>query len=81
MLHVTSPQIPEIDIKHVHYFQMLAKHGSISKAAHALGLAQPSLSEHIARLETRLNTKLAIRGPRGITMTSNGSTRRRSTSA
>lgn len=61
-----------IDIKHVDYFLMLAKHGSISKAAHALGLAQPSLTEHIIRLEARLNTKLAIRGPRGITLTEAG---------
>ncbi|MFT3972114.1 MAG: LysR family transcriptional regulator [Amaricoccus sp.] len=72
MLDVNHAGMPEIDIKHVHYFLMLAKHGSISKAANALGLAQPSLSEHIARLEARLNTKLAIRGPRGITMTEAG---------
>lgn len=65
-------QAPDIDIKHVYYFLMLAKHGSISKAALALGLAQPSLSEHVARLEARLNTKLAIRGPRGITLTEAG---------
>lgn len=64
--------VADIDIKHVDYFLMLAKHGSISKAAHALGLAQPSLSEHIARLEARLNTKLAIRGPRGVTLTEAG---------
>lgn len=64
--------VADIDIKHVEYFLMLAKHGSISKAAHALGLAQPSLSEHIARLEVRLNTKLAIRGPRGVTLTEAG---------
>ncbi len=62
----------DIDIKHIEYFLMLAEHGSISKAAHALGLAQPSLSEHIARLEARLNTKLAIRGPRGVTLTEAG---------
>lgn len=65
-------EVANIDIKHVDYFLTLAKHGSISKAAHALGLAQPSLTEHIIRLETRLNTKLAIRGPRGITLTEAG---------
>ncbi|RDD71448.1 LysR family transcriptional regulator (plasmid) [Paracoccus versutus] len=68
----TRAQAPDIDIKHVYYFLMLAKHGSISKAANALGLAQPSLSEHVARLEARLNTKLAIRGPRGVTLTEAG---------
>jgi LysR family nitrogen assimilation transcriptional regulator len=61
-----------IDVKQVHYFMMLAEYGTISKAAHALGLAQPSLSEHIVRLEKKLNTKLAIRGPRGITLTEAG---------
>lgn len=63
---------PSIDIRQVHYFMMLAQYGTISKAADALGLAQPSLSEHIARLEHKLNTKLAIRGPRGITLTEAG---------
>jgi LysR family nitrogen assimilation transcriptional regulator len=72
MLAHAFTQAPDIDIKQVHYFLTLAKHGSISRAAQALGLAQPSLSEHIARLETRLNTKLAVRGPRGVTMTEAG---------
>lgn len=63
---------PSIDIRQVHYFMMLAEYGTISKAADALGLAQPSLSEHIARLERKLNTKLAIRGPRGVTLTEAG---------
>lgn len=63
---------PSIDVKQVHYFMMLAEHGTISKAAVALGLAQPSLSEHIVRLEKKLDTKLAIRGPRGITLTEAG---------
>lgn len=65
-------EVANIDIKHVDYFLTLAKYGSISKAAHALGLAQPSLTEHISRLEARLNTKLAIRGPRGVTLTEAG---------
>lgn len=63
---------PSIDVKQVHYFMMLAEYGTISKAADALGLAQPSLSEHIMRLEKKLDTKLAIRGPRGITLTEAG---------
>lgn len=63
---------PSIDVKQVHYFMTLAEYGTISKAACALGLAQPSLSEHIVRLEKKLDTKLAIRGPRGITLTEAG---------
>lgn len=61
-----------IDTKHVYYFLMLAKYGSISGAATALGLAQPSVSENIARLEKKLNTRLAIRSSRGVTLTEAG---------
>lgn len=66
--HVT----PAIDVKQVHYFMTLAECGTISKAADVLGLAQPSLTEHIVRLEKKLDAKLAIRGPRGITLTEAG---------
>ena len=50
MIH-TKFQAPAIDIKHVYYLMMLDQLGSISKAANALGVAQPSLSENITRLE------------------------------
>lgn len=68
----TKFQAPAIDIKHVHYLMMLERLGSISKAATALGVAQPSLSENITRLERKLNTRLAIRSPRGVTLTEAG---------
>lgn len=63
---------PIIDLRLLHYFLALANHGSISAAASALGLAQPSVSENITKLEKRLNIQLAIRGPRGITLTEAG---------
>jgi len=65
-------QAPAIDIKHVYYLMMLERLGSISKAANAMGVAQPSLSENITRLEKKLNTRLAIRSPRGVTLTEAG---------
>lgn len=71
MIH-TKFQAPAIDIKHVYYLMMLDQLGSISKAANALGVAQPSLSENITRLEKKLNTRLAIRSPRGVTLTEAG---------
>ena len=71
MIH-TKFQAPAIDIKHVYYLMMLERLGSISKAANALGVAQPSLSENITRLEKKLNTRLAIRSPRGVTLTEAG---------
>lgn len=68
----TGGDLTEIDVKYVRYLMMLEKYGSISRAARALGLAQPSLSENIVRLEQRLGTNLAVRGPRGVTLTEAG---------
>lgn len=63
---------PPIDVKHIHFLMMLAEHGTVSKAASVLGLTQPALSEHIARLEKKLNMRLVTRGPRGVTLTETG---------
>lgn len=68
----TDSALPILDLRQLNYFVALAEHGSISAAAAALGLAQPSVSENIAKLEERLNTQLAIRGPRGVTLTEAG---------
>lgn len=54
------------------YFLTLAEYGSISAAANALNMAQPSLSENIAKLERQLEMQLAIRGTRGIQLTEAG---------
>lgn len=61
-----------IDFRQLGYFLALAEHGTISAAAGALNMAQPSLSENIAKLEKRLDVQLAIRGVRGIQLTEAG---------
>ncbi len=61
-----------INFKQLSYFLALAEHGSISSAASAMSMAQPSLSENIAKLEKALDVQLAIRGSRGIQMTEAG---------
>lgn len=63
-----------LNFRQLSYFLALAEHGSISAAANALNMAQPSLSENIAKLERQLDAKLAIRGARGIQMTEAGMT-------
>jgi LysR family transcriptional regulator, nitrogen assimilation regulatory protein len=63
---------PVLDLRQLCYFLALAEHGSISAAAAALSMAQPSLSENIAKLESKLEVKLAIRGARGIQLTEAG---------
>lgn len=50
-------------------FYCVAKSGSISKAAKALYVSQPAVTQAIQRLEDNLGTKVFIRTPRGIKLT------------
>ncbi len=61
-----------LSFKQLNYFLALVDHGSISAAANALNMAQPSLSENIAKLEKQMDAQLAIRGARGVQMTEAG---------
>lgn len=61
-----------LSLKQLYYFLALVDHGSISAAANALNMAQPSLSENIAKLEKQLEAQLAVRGARGVQMTEAG---------
>jgi LysR family nitrogen assimilation transcriptional regulator len=61
-----------LNFRQLSYFVALSEYGSISAAASALNMAQPSLSENIAKLERQLEVQLAIRGSRGVQMTEAG---------
>lgn len=62
-----------LNLRHIQYFIAVADSRSISAAAETLGMAQPSLSESIVRLEQHFGTELAIRSARGIELTEAGS--------
>lgn len=68
-----EPHLKTFNLRVVHYFITVAELGSISAAAAALGIAQPSLSENIAKLERYLGVELMVRGSRGIQLTEAGS--------
>lgn len=53
-------------------FLAVAETGAISSAATRLGLAQPTLSEAIARLEKQLNVQLLVGGVRCVHLTDAG---------
>ncbi|ANI80139.1 HTH-type transcriptional regulator EstR (plasmid) [Sphingobium sp. EP60837] len=72
MSRIDNPH--NVSLRQLSYLLALAEHGSISSAANALSIAQPSLSENIAKLEKSINAKLVIRGARGIQMTEAGLT-------
>ncbi|GAA2527463.1 LysR family transcriptional regulator [Winogradskya humida] len=67
------PEIgPDLDLRLVRYFAVVAEHRNFSRAATALHLAQPSLSRQIQRLEERLGVRLIDRTPQGSTLTGAG---------
>jgi LysR family nitrogen assimilation transcriptional regulator len=62
----------DMDLRQLRYFLGVAEAGSISAASIKVGIAQPALSQQIARLEADLSVQLMTRGARGITLTSAG---------
>ncbi len=61
-----------MDIKQLRYFIAIAEEGSLSAASGRLGVAQPSLSQHVIRIERELGVTLLERSPRGIVVTEAG---------
>jgi LysR family transcriptional regulator, nitrogen assimilation regulatory protein len=61
-----------MDVRQLRCFLATVEEGSLSAAAVKLQLAQPSLSQHVAKLEEELGTQLLVRTPRGITPTDAG---------
>src|SRR5580693_333173 len=53
-------------------FQAVAKFGSFTKAAIALGVQQPTVSRRIESLEAKIGAKLFDRSPRGPELTYEG---------
>ncbi|MGH3263727.1 MAG: LysR family transcriptional regulator [Trebonia sp.] len=61
-----------LDVTRLRVLVAVARHGSVTAAAHALNYAQPSVSHHLARLEAETGTKLVQRSGRGIRLTDAG---------
>lgn len=61
-----------MDTLHLKAFLKIAETGSISRAADSLGIAQPSLSQQLLRLEDEVGIRLFDRTARGVTLTEGG---------
>src|SRR4051812_44698326 len=62
-----------LDPRRLLTFRAVAHRGSFSRAAEALALTQPAVSQQLAALERQLGTRLLDRGPGGVAPTEAGS--------
>ncbi|MFO0614377.1 MAG: LysR family transcriptional regulator [Polyangiaceae bacterium] len=61
-----------VELTHLRYFLEVRTRGSLTAAAKALGVSQPTLTVAIQRLEKDLRTTLLLRGRSGVTLTATG---------
>lgn len=61
-----------LDATRLRVLVAVARHGSVTAAAHALNYAQPSISHHMAKLEAETGAKLMERAGRGVRLTDAG---------
>ena len=61
-----------MDIRQLRYFVQIVECGSLSKASRQLLIAQPALSQQLAKLEDMVGKPLLHRSPKGVWPTDNG---------
>jgi DNA-binding transcriptional LysR family regulator len=61
-----------VELRHLRYFAAVAEHGQVSRAARALYLTQPALSQALSQLERNLGFALFERMPHGMQLTPAG---------
>ena len=61
-----------MDMRQLRYFVQIVESGSLAKASRQLFIAQPALSQQMARLEEEVGKPLLVRSSRGVSPTDNG---------
>lgn len=61
-----------MDLRQLRYFVQIVESGSLAKASRQLFIAQPALSQQIAKLEAEVGKPLLVRTAKGVTPTENG---------
>lgn len=61
-----------MELRQLRYFVAIAEHGSMGRAALALGVATAALSQQVSRLEGELGVRLLLRQVQGTTPTAAG---------
>lgn len=66
--------MPPLNYRHLYYFWVVAREGSVTRASALLHLTQPAVSAQIAKLERALGEKLFARSGRALVLTEAGRT-------
>ena len=61
-----------MDLRQLKYFVQIVDSGSLAKASRQLYIAQPALSQQLAKLEAEVGKALLIRSSKGVKPTENG---------
>lgn len=61
-----------MDFRQLRYFIQIVESGSLAKASRQLHIAQPALSQQLAKLEDEVGKPLLVRTPKGVTPTEHG---------
>lgn len=61
-----------IDVRRLRVLVEVARHGSLSGAAEAMGLTPSAVSQQVSGFEREVGVALVVRGPRGVTLTEPG---------
>ncbi|MEM5528618.1 LysR family transcriptional regulator [Gammaproteobacteria bacterium AS21] len=72
MQYLSLGQIGDAEIKQLKIFKTVVECGGFSAAETELNICRPTISSHIAKLESRLNLRLCNRGRAGFSMTEEG---------
>ncbi len=62
----------DMDLRQLRYFAQIVESGSLSKASRQLFIAQPALSQQLAKLEGEVGKPLLNRSSKGVIPTDNG---------
>lgn len=61
-----------MNLNHLHYFYVFAKHRSVTAAAEELGISQPSLSQQLRIFENEIGVPLFLRKGKSIELSTKG---------